>query len=69
MKTKNKIRISITIMIIAIMLGIYSIIISQTDIYNISVLIFLIGITISGITTNQLLKKYRKAYGDIEEDN
>lgn len=69
MKTQQKIRISVIIMAIGVILNLYSIITSQTDLCNMSVLIFLIGITISDITTNQLLKKYRKAYGDIEEDN
>lgn len=68
MHAKQKIRISVTIMAIGVMLSIYSIITSQTDLYNVSVLIFLIGITISNIVTCRLLKEYQQRYGSIEGD-
>lgn len=69
MRIQEKIRISVIIMAIGVILSLYSIVTSQTDLYNMSVLIFLIGITICNISTNQLIKKYRAAYGDIEEDS
>ena len=69
MRIQEKIRISVIIMLIGVILSLYSIVTSQTDLYNMSVLIFLIGITICNISTNQLIKKYRAAYGDIEEDS
>ena len=69
MRIQEKIHISVIIMAIGVILSLYSIVTSQTDLYNMSVLIFLIGITICNISTNQLIKKYRAAYGDIEEDS
>ena len=67
MKTKIPRLIGIAMMTLAILIGIYALIISYDGLYDWSILIFLIGIIVNDWGVYCLLAKYEEKYGKIEE--
>ena len=67
MNTKTQRLIGIGIMSAALIIGIYALIVSFDSLYDISTLIFLIGIIINDWGVYRLLGKYEEKYGKIEE--
>lgn len=67
MKTKIPRLIGIAMMTLAILIGIYALIISYDGLYDWSILIFLIGIIVNDWGVYRLLAKYEEKYGKIEE--
>ena len=59
--------IGIGVMSIALVIGIYALVASFSSLYDISTLIFLIGIIINDWGVYRLLAKYEEIYGKIEE--
>lgn len=67
MKTKTQRTIGLAIMSIGLIIGIYAIIATLNELYDISILIFLIGIVINDWGVYRLLGFYESTYGKIEE--
>lgn len=67
MKTKTQRIIGLVIMAIGLIIGLYSIIISLNELYDVSILIFLIGILINDWGVYRLLGFYESSYGKIEK--
>ena len=67
MKTKTQRIIGVAIMTIGIIIGLYGLIATMSELYDASILIFLIGIIINDWGTYKLLHRYETEYGDIEE--
>lgn len=67
MKTKTQRKIGLTIMSIGLIIGIYAIIATLNELYDISILIFLIGIVINDWGVYRLLGFYESKYGKIEK--
>ena len=67
MKTNTQRKIGLGIMTIGLIIGIYAIIISLGELYDVSILIFLIGIIINDWGVYRLLGFYESTYGKIEK--
>lgn len=67
MKTKTQRQIGLFIMTIGLVIGAYAIITSFNELYDASILIFLIGIVINDWGVYKLLGIYESLYGKIEE--
>ena len=67
MKTKTQRIIGIAIMTIGIIIGLYGLIVAMGELYDASILIFLIGVIINDWGVYKLLSRYEAEYGDIEE--
>ena len=67
MKIATQRLIGIAIMIIALIIGIYALIVSYDSLYDYTILAFLIGIIINGWGVYRLLNEYQDKYGKIEE--
>lgn len=67
MKTKTQRIIGLAIMSIGLIIGIYAIIATLNELYDISILIFLIGIVINDWGVYRLLGFYESTYGKIEK--
>lgn len=65
MKYKTKIKTGLTIMTIAIILGVISFITNPEPLWNISQLIFLIGLIITNLAYQARIRQYQTKYGDI----
>lgn len=65
MMTQRK--IGIGIMTVGLIIGVYGLLISFDDLYNISILVFLIGIIVNDWAIYRLLGRYESEYGRIEE--
>ena len=67
MKTKTQRIIGLAMMSIGLIIGIYAIIATLNELYDISILIFLIGIVINDWGVYRLLGFYESTYGKIEK--
>ena len=67
MNTTTQRLIGIAIMIIALIIGIYALIIAYDSLYDYTILAFLIGIIINDWGVYRLLGKYEEKCGKIEE--
>lgn len=67
MRTKTQRKIGLAIMTIGLIVGTYAIIISLSELYDVSILIFLIGIIINDWGVYRLLGFYESTYGKIEK--
>ena len=67
MKTKTQRKIGLAIMTIGLIVGVYALIISLSELYDVSILIFLIGIIINDWGVYRLLCFYESSYGKIEK--
>lgn len=67
MKTDTQRKIGLGIMTIGLIIGIYAIIIAFSELYDVSILIFLIGIIINDWGVYRLLGFYESTYGKIEK--
>lgn len=67
MKTKTQRIIGIAIMTIGIIVGLYGLIAAMGELYDASILIFLIGVIINDWGVYKLLGRYEAKYGEIEE--
>ena len=67
MKTKTQRAIGLAIMSIGLIIAIYAIIATLNELYDISILIFLIGIVINDWGVYRLLGFYETSYGKIEK--
>lgn len=67
MKTKTQRKIGLAIMTIGLIVGVYALIISLSELYDVSILIFLIGIIINDWAVYRLLGLYESSYGKIEK--
>lgn len=67
MKTKTQREIGLAIMSIGLIIGIYAVITALSELYDISILIFLIGIVINDWGVYRLLGFYESTYGKIEK--
>lgn len=67
MKTNTQRKIGLGIMTIGLIIGIYAIIIAFSELYDVSILIFLIGIIINDWGVYRLLGFYESTYGKIEK--
>lgn len=67
MKIATQRLIGIAIMIIALIIGIYALIVSYDSLYDYTILAFLIGIIINDWGVYRLLNEYQDKYGKIEE--
>lgn len=67
MKTKTQRIIGIAIMTIGIIIGLYGLIAAMSELYDASILVFLIGVIINDWGVYKLLGRYEAEYGDIEE--
>ena len=65
MKYKTKIKTGITIMTIAIILEIISLITKPEPLWSIGQLTFLIGLIIINLTCQAKIRQYQTKYGDI----
>ena len=65
MKYKTKIKTGLTIMTIAIILGVFSFITKPEPIWSISQLIFLIGLIITNLAYQARIRQYQARYGEI----
>lgn len=59
--------IGIIIMAIGIIIGIYALVATLNDLYDLSILIFLIGIVINDLGIYKLLGVYESRYGKIDK--
>ena len=66
MNTKTQRLIGTSIMGIGLLIGIYALIIAYSALYDVSILIFLIGIIVNDWGVYRLLGQYEKTYGKIE---
>ena len=67
MKTKTQRIIGIAIMTIGIIIGLYGLVVAMSELYDASILVFLIGVIINDWGVYKLLGRYEAEYGDIEE--
>lgn len=67
MNTTTQRTIGLIIMSIGLIIGIYAIIVSFGALYDMSILIFLIGIIINDLGIYKLLRIYESRYGHINE--
>ena len=67
MKTNTQRKIGLGIMTIGLIIGICAIIIAFSELYDVSILIFLIGIIINDWGVYRLLGFYESTYGKIEK--
>ena len=67
MKTNTQRKIGLGIMTIGLIIGIYATIITFSELYDVSILIFLIGIIINDWGIYRLLGFYESTYGKIEK--
>lgn len=67
MKIKTQRIIGIAIMTIGIIIGLCGFILAMSELYDASILIFLIGLIINDWGVYKLLGRYEAKYGDIEE--
>lgn len=67
MKTNTQRKIGLGIMTIGLIIGVYAIIIAFSELYDVSILIFLIGIIINDWGVYRLLGFYESTYGKIEK--
>lgn len=67
MKIKTQRKIGLGIMTIGLIIGIYALIITFNELYDVSILIFLIGIIINDWGVYRLLSFYESTYGEIEK--
>lgn len=67
MRTRMQRIIGIAIMTIGIIIGVYGLIASMGELYDASILIFLIGIIVNDWGVYRLLSYYEAKYGKIEE--
>ena len=67
MKTNTQRKIGLGIMTIGLIIGIYAIIVAFSELYDVSILIFLIGIIINDWGVYRLLGFYESTYGKIEK--
>ena len=67
MKTNTQRKIGLGIMTIGLIIGIYATIITFSELYDVSILIFLIGIIINDWGVYRLLGFYESTYGKIEK--
>lgn len=67
MKIKTQRIIGIAIMTMGIIIGLYGLIVAMSELYDVSMLIFLIGVIINDWGVYKLLGRYEEKYGDIEE--
>lgn len=67
MKTKTQRKIGLAIMTIGLIVGVYASIVSLSELYDVSILIFLIGIIINDWGVYRLLDSYESTYGKIEK--
>ena len=67
MNTKTQRKIGTGIMALGLIIGMYALIISYSELYDCSILIFLIGIIINDWGVYRLLGKYEAEYGKIDE--
>lgn len=67
MKTKTQRIIGIAIMTIGIIVGLYGLIVAMSELYDASILIFLIGVIINDWGVYRLLGFYESLYGKIEK--
>lgn len=67
MKIRTQRIIGVAIMTIGIIIGLYGLIAAMSELYDASILIFLIGIIINDWGIYKLLHHYEAKYGDIEE--
>lgn len=67
MKARTFRGIGLAIMTIGLIVGVYAIIISLNDLYDVSILIFLIGIIVNDWGVYRLLGLYESRYGKIEK--
>ena len=65
MKYKTKIKTGLTIMTIAIILGVISFITKPEPLWSISQLIFVIGLIITNLASQSKIRQYQARYGDI----
>ena len=65
MKYKTKIKTGLTIMTIAIVLGVISFITKPEPLWSISQLIFVIGLIITNLAYQAKIRQYQTKYGDI----
>ena len=65
MKYKTKIKTGLTIMTIAIVLGVISFITKPEPLWDISQLIFVIGLIITNLAYQARIRQYQTKYGDI----
>lgn len=67
MKIQTQRTIGLVIMGIGLIIGIYAVIATLNELYDISILIFLIGIVINDWGVYRLLGFYESTYGKIEK--
>lgn len=67
MKTKTQREIGLAIMSIGLIIGIYAVIATLSELYDISILIFLVGIIVNDWGVYRLLGFYESTYGKIEK--
>ena len=60
-------KIGIGIMTVGLIIGVYALLVSLDDLYDVSILVFLIGIIINDWAIYRLLGRYENEYGRIEE--